>query len=288
MLVTVIIPTLCEGQRRVALLRAIDSIHAASEGPVKILVVVNGQRFDPDLLNLLLSRTDLQVTQIAEGSLTQAHLVGRRQVDTEFFAFLDDDDEYLPGGLDARLERMQADPHADLLVTNGFSNRAGQDRLTYSRMDLVSANPLTELFEENWLHNCNHLFRSSSVVVGYFEDPHPYMEWTWLGFRLAFDQKRVISSTTPTFRYHDTPGSLSKSPRFAESRVALYQRMLLQPLPRPVDQTIRSRLANAWHDISALELQGGRRARAVSAHLRSLLAHRSGLRFLSFTRKLFY
>lgn len=120
MFITTIIPTLCEGVRRNALLRAIESVHQASEQATKILIVVNGQRFDQSLLNLLKSRNDIEVLQITEGSLTKAHLIGRKHVSTEYFSFLDDDDEYLVGALDIRLALFLNDCTLDVVVTNGF------------------------------------------------------------------------------------------------------------------------------------------------------------------------
>ncbi|WP_426173155.1 glycosyltransferase [Massilia sp. TWR1-2-2] len=286
MSITTIVATLCDPFRRDFLLRAIESIHQASERPVRILVVVNGQSFDKDLLALLTEREDIEVVQIAEGSLTKAHIAGRRLVDTEFFSFLDDDDEYLPGALDLRLGLIETRNGADVVVTNGFACRAGEDRLMYTRMAGVDAQPLNELFEENWLNSGNHLFRTASVPSRYFEDPHPYMEWTWLAFRMAFEGKKIVGTDVPTFRINDTPGSLSKSVTFISSNISLYRRMLALKPQRKIVSVIGKRLCNAWHDVSVFELSAGNRAKAVSAHIRSLTSHPSGLRFLSYTRRL--
>lgn len=288
MKVTTIIPTLCEESRADALLRAIESIQKSSCEEVKILIVVNGQRFDCQLLDRLRSRDDLEVIQIAEGSLTKAHLVGRKHVCTDYFSFLDDDDEYLPGALDIRRTLLEQDLSLDLVVTNGYLSSEGDERLVYSRMSIVSTDPLSELFMENWLHNCNHLFRSASVSISYFEDPHPYMEWTWLGFRLAFDGKKVAATNTPTFKYNDTPGSLSKTQKFVESRVGLYERMLSMPINSEIRSLLRKRLCNAWHDLSVIELKKGNRRKAFSAHLRSLIYDLYGLRYLFYTRHIFF
>lgn len=284
MRVTVIIPTLCEKSRSQALLRAIESIHNASEEKVRLLIVVNGQRFDPELLECLKGRDDLDVIQIAEGSLTAAHLIGRQAVSTEFFSFLDDDDEYMPMALDVRLSLFGNNPDLDVVVTNGFSCGGGGERLTYSRLSLIGDNPLYELFQENWLHNCNHLFRSASVPIGYFENPHPYMEWTWLGFRLAIDGKKILAVNVPTFKYNNTPGSLSKSTKFVASRIGLYQRMLGSPVKRDISNLIKKRLCSAWHDLSVAELQSGNRGAAFSAHIRCLMSHIDGMKYLSYTR----
>jgi glycosyltransferase involved in cell wall biosynthesis len=286
MKVTIIIPTLCETARRAQLLRAIASIHAASADPVTILVVVNGQRFEKDLVEQLRARDDVRVIQVAEGSQTNAQLVGRRAVETEFFAFLDDDDEYLPGALDLRVAMLTGNTAA-LAVTNGYWCSKGVDHLLYSRMSKVAANPLIELFHENWLNNCNHLYRSAIVGVHYFESAPALFEWTWLGFRLTMDGQIVVASDAATFRVNDTPGSLSKSAKFVASRVDLYDRMLGEGPDRETAALIRRRKSSAWHEVSAAEIEAGRKREAMAAHLRSLSCHWSGLRYVAFSRHIF-
>ena len=283
---TTIIPTLCQIERREAILRAVESIHRASVSPVKILLVVNGQRFDPRLLASMRLRKDIEIIQISEGSLIKAHLVGRQAVVTEYFSFLDDDDEYLPGALDIRLSVLEKNPRADLVVTNGYSFAAGSDRILYANLAKVESNPLMELLSENWLHNCNHLFRTASVTEKFFENAHAYMEWTWLAFRLALSKMSVSTIDIPTFRYHDTPGSLSKSSRFLRSRVDLLHRMLATTPGRQVERIVRQRLTAAWHDISVHELGQGNRMEAARAHFNSLRSHWTGLKYLSYTRRL--
>ena len=286
--ITIIIPTLCEAARRDALLRAIASIQAAGAAPVRILVVVNGQRFDAGLLAALRARGDIDVLQIAEGSATRAQLAGRKAVATAFFSFLDDDDEYLPGALDLRLDLLRAHPQADVAVTNGYLTHGGSDELLYSRLDKVGADPLAELFQQNWLASCNNLMRSASVTVAHFEAALPYMEWTWLAFRLALEGKRPVVSNVPTFRYHNTPGSLSKSASYLSSRVALYEHMLALAPPAAIRTTLKRRLCSAWHEISVAEQQDGRRRAALHAHLMSMSRHWSGLKFLPFSRHLLF
>jgi glycosyltransferase involved in cell wall biosynthesis len=285
-LITTIIPTLCEATRSDSLIRAIESIHRASERRVRVLIVVNGQRFDRGLLDSLQARQDVNVIQIEEGSLVRAHHIGRQAVDTEYFSFLDDDDEYLPRALDVRMGGFEKAADVDLVVTNGWLSGGATERPCYSRMARVESNPVEELLYENWLHNCNHLFRSSSVGVGYFEDPHAYLEWTWLRFKLGIDGKRVVALDVPTFRYYDTPGSLSKSSRSITSRIAIYDRMLSVSSGSKLSDMIRRRSCSAWHDMSVHELDSGNKAKAIRAHLRSLTTHWSGLKFLSYSRHL--
>jgi glycosyltransferase involved in cell wall biosynthesis len=281
--VTVIIPTLCEPARRFQLIRAISSIYSASTDPVRILVVVNGQRFEQRLVDELRARDDIEVIQVAEGSQTNAQLIGRRAVTTEFFAFLDDDDEYLTGALDKRVGMLTGNSAA-VAVTNGYWCSKGVDQLLYSRMEKVAGDPLNELFHENWLNNCNHLYRSAIVGVHYFEGAPALFEWTWLGFRLTMDGNSVVADSAATFRVNDTPGSLSKSATFMASRVDLYDRMLALGPERATAALIRRRKSSAWHEVSAAEITAGRKLPAFAAHLRSLTCHWSGWRYVAFSR----
>ena len=100
--VSVIIPTLASAQRAAPLQRAIGSIRLASREAVPILVVVNGPHFDPALCQWLLAQPDVRFQYQSVPSSPLAVWRGRQAVRTEFFATLDDDDELLPGTLDAR------------------------------------------------------------------------------------------------------------------------------------------------------------------------------------------
>lgn len=286
--VTIVIPTLCEAKRRGGLERAIESIRGAARSPVRILVVVNGRRFDSDLLGWLRGNENLEVLQLDEGSLTKAQLEGRRRVKTEFFGFLDDDDEYLPEALDLRLEALRNDPSADLVVTNGFRVTVSEKRLVYSRLATAGRNPLRRIFEENWLAAGNHLFRTATVTTSYFEDPHPLMEWTWLAFMFASDGMKVVFHDTPTFVYNDTPESLSKSGGFTRSRCALYKKMRSRGVDATISKLLARKACDAWHDVSVQELERGHFGLAIGAHVRSLISHWSGLRFLAYTRHLLF
>jgi glycosyltransferase involved in cell wall biosynthesis len=287
MLITTIIPTLCESARQESLFRAIESIHGASTQEVHILVVVNGQRFDPQLLEALRARNDLHVIQFSEGSLIKAQLEGRKRVTTKYFSFLDDDDEYLPNALDIRIKPLENNPTIDFVITNGYVCINGHDQILYSKLRHAEQDPLTALFNENWLSSCNHLFRSTSITDEYFEDAHAYMEWTWLAFRFGLAGKIFAAIDTPTFRINDTPGSLSKSSKFLDSRVELYRRMLTFKPGIDVTEIIRRRMCAAYHDISAHHLVNGNRKEALRAHFLSLCSHWSGLKYLTYTRHIF-
>src|ERR1700674_1852071 len=96
---SVIIPTMVSTQRATSLQRAIGSIIGQQSAAAVPIVVANGTQFDAQLLSELKSRRDIRFFYQEEGSLPGAILLGRKQVDTEFFANLDDDDEYLPNAI---------------------------------------------------------------------------------------------------------------------------------------------------------------------------------------------
>jgi glycosyltransferase involved in cell wall biosynthesis len=284
-MITVIIPSLCDSKRAESLVRAIESIKSASARPVRIVVVVNGQRYDPELLAHIRARPDVEVLQLREGSQVLAQRAGRAVVNTEFFSFLDDDDEYLPGALDQRVQLIEASG-ADVAVTNGFRVSNGVNAPLYARMAYVAPNPMAELFFQNWLCDCNHLFRTATIDQQYFENTPPLMEWTWIAFRLAHEGKKIASSDTMGFLCHDTPGSLSKTSEFFSCRVSLYERMLSLRPERAAGRMIKKKLTAAWHDIATAEHEAGNTSSSFRAHLRSMSAHWSGLKYLPFTRHL--
>jgi glycosyltransferase involved in cell wall biosynthesis len=282
--VTVIIPTTCFFERKISLLNAIRSAQEAAPGAVTVLVAVNGGCFDPGLVEYLKSRTDLKFIRFAEGSLAKTISLARPLIRTEYFCFLDDDDELLPGSLVWRLATLQNNPAKDIVLSNGFVRKNGEDSTYLHHLAHVAHDPLRSFFKENWLPSCGGLFRSSTIGPEYFQDYHPYAEWSWLAFRLAMDKKQFCVLNEPTFRVHaDTPSSLSKSPEYRNAYISLYQRMLDLTPPRHIRKILRRRLSQTHHDVSSLLLAEGKISNSVRHHLLSL-RHPSGWRFLPYTR----
>ena len=282
---TIIVPTLALRERASSLERAIRSIHAGSSKRSRILVVVNGNRFDPALLSTLRQRSDIDVMYVEMGSSPAAILAGRRQVETEFFGFLDDDDEYLPGAVDLRLRLLSEHPEASIAVTNGYRRKDGVDHRNLDDLVNVPSDPLAALLRQNWLTSCGALYRSADVPSGYFEDSPRHIHWTWLAFRLVEAGKRVVVADELAYRIHDTEGSASKSSTYLMTQVEVYNRMLAMSSRPDISRTLRRRLAAAWHQVSNHHLREGAVGKAWRAHLQSL-RYPSGLRYLTYSRKL--
>ena len=285
-LVSTIIPTMASTERAPLLRRAIESVRRSSVQSIDIIVVVNGNRSNAELCDWLGSQADLRVELIPTPSLPNAILHGRKLVDSPFFSTLDDDDEYLEGGIDLRLTSMSSDGKPDVVVTNGIRRLKKADTQCYVTLDGVSDNPLKLLFESTWLNSGNALYRSATIGPEYFSDFHQYAEWIWLAFKLSMDGKQISAINTTTFVYYDTAGSLSKSKAYGEAYMALFQRMLDRAPPPDVAQQIRRRMSISWHDQSIQAQCQGKSLKAIQCHLRSLFLPGGG-RYLSYSRRLF-
>jgi glycosyltransferase involved in cell wall biosynthesis len=284
--VTVIVPTLATHERANSLLRALDSLATTDEQPtIHVIVVVNGNRYHAPLLEAL-EQSKVELLRIPQASLPAAILAGRKAVTSRYFCFLDDDDLYLPEAIPLRMAAIETPPAADLVVTNGLRRSSTREEAAMHRLGSVEADPQLALFHENWLASCGALFRSESVPVSFFEDPHAYLEWTWLAFRLTCANCRVRVLDVPTFVINDTPGSASKSATYVESHVSLYQRMLKLGDRQDVRKIVQRRLAAAHHALSGQQLRAFHLGPAWANHLRSL-ACRGGWRYIGYSHRLF-
>lgn len=283
--VSVIVPTMASPERADLLKRAVKSIVASTVDPIKIIVVVNGTRFDDVICNWLKAQDYIKFVYVATPSSPNAILVGRKHVDTEFFSCLDDDDEYLEGATDKKVAILRANPGTDLLVSDAYQRSVGGDRVLYGNLEDVPPAPLEALMNYGWLTSGNMLYRSRSVTVSYFEESHPYAEWTWLAFKLSMGGKSVIALNEPTCRYNDTVASLSKSNEYFKSYIPLFKRMLECRPPKRIAQMIRRKLGDAFHDASGISLRAGKRYEAWQFHFQSVCTT-GGRRYVAYTRHL--
>lgn len=285
-MVSVIIPTMASVERAKLLQRAINSIRGSSLAPIRIIVVVNGNRSDIAVREWLQAQPDVYITRVSVPSAPGAILRGRKYVRTEFFSTLDDDDEYLSCTMEKKISFLRASPKADLLIANAYICSNGVDKLFYDNLPDVAIDPLTWLLQSNWLTSGNALFRTTSVGLKYFRRYHPYAEWTWLGFRLALDRKRIIILNEPVCRHYDTYGSLSKSQDYIRSYLPLFKRMLECAPPPAIACMIRRKISASHHDASVTALRKGLLGEAWRHHWMSLF-QTGGLKYLPYTRYLF-
>jgi glycosyltransferase involved in cell wall biosynthesis len=280
---SIIIATTASPQRSSLLMRALRSLQLQDEAIVPI-VVVNGSQADPELVQSLQRRRDIRYLQLDEGNLPRALLAGRRAVDTEFFGILDDDDEYLPGAVKARLRPFAENPSIDAVVSNGYVVESNRERIAVPDFSAIPSDPLGHLMDRNWLPSCAGLYRTKSLPPSYLDVPR-YMEFTYMALSLALN-KKLHFLDVPTYRvYRDSPGSLSNTSDYALSEpIAIRQMLDLKP-PTRIKRQLEKKYASALHCLSDSARGHGNYKAAWLYHLQSLLTP-YGIHYLFYTRHL--
>jgi hypothetical protein len=277
MSVSVIIPTTAEKRRAESLWRAIESVRAQRHGSAEIIVVVNGNRWDPGLLQQLQS-APLNLIRLTEPSLPGAILRGRQAVGSDYFAFLDDDDVYLEDALESRIQALESSG-ADFAVSNGW-NAHGEAVIPDVRA--AQRDPLRSLLTRNWLASCGGLYRSATIPAGLFDGLVKYYEWTVIAFQLLMAGKKVCFVERETFRLSDTAGSASKERSLEALRNAVtVVEYVFARAPREVRRGMSGKRAAAYHDTSAQYLDSGDYSEAWRMHAASVA--KGGWQYLSYT-----
>ncbi|MGI9489587.1 MAG: glycosyltransferase [Geminicoccaceae bacterium] len=278
--VTVIIPTL--GTRPQELERAIDSVTSQLGVKAIPLVIVNGCRYEADLVTRLERTPGLCCHRIERAGVSNARLEGRRLVETSHFAFLDDDDELLADALRLRLDTLQR-TNADVVVTNGYREENGERRLIFSKFDRHPDDPARALLEENWLASAGGLFRTDIVGEQILDGLPDFLEMTFIAFLLT--QRHVVFRLNrPTFIIHaGAAEQASESWAYLKEMPMVLQRMQSQTTRKDLQSRLKQRRAAALHQASTKALGHRNMLAAWKYHLHSL-AVGDGLRYLPYTR----
>ena len=281
--ISVIILTLAETKRSNSLLRAIDGILGQEGVDAVPIVVVNGNRFDPSLVEQLQQLKGIKLYLEPVAGLINARIIGRRLVETPYFAFLDDDDEYLPHAMRTRLDAMIANEQADLVVSNGYRFDGKVRSISAHNIADAKNDPFLALLDNNWLTSCGGLYRSEKIDANFFADTTEYAEWTYLAVKLSLHYQ-IAFVDNPNYVINDTEGSLSKSVDYNTALTYVMERILELPLPAHAHQAVRRKYGCALHDLSTHYLENKEQGKALRCHLESL-CQPGGLRFLLYTRK---
>ena len=280
---TIVIPTLANRPKELD--RAIKSLLTQHGNDTIPLVVVNGNRYDPDLIQHLRKRKDIRFCQIAEPGIPGALLEGRKQVDTPYFGFLDDDDEYLPDALLIKHRPFETRPDLDVVVGNGWRCSAREMCLILQNTQAIETNPAAALMTENWLPSCGALFKTNSIGTEYFDCDFEYLEWTYIALNLSLTRE-ISFVQEPTFIVHDTPNSVSKNDAYIEAHPKILRRMLELEMPPSIRKALQRKLSSTYHNLSEHYRRRGMMKCAWRCHLRSIMGVHGLLRHGLFTRKL--
>jgi glycosyltransferase involved in cell wall biosynthesis len=283
-LISIIIPTGATAKRAPLLSRALLSLLNNQDEMVVPIVVVNGSRWEPEVVNSLKRRRDIRRIHLDVGSATEARLVGRKAVDTQFFGMLDDDDEYLPRGLEIRLGPMLDDELIDAVITNGYRHQNNRDAIVFPEFSTFKTDPLGRLMDYPWLTSAGGLYRTESVTSDYLDVP-PSMEMTYMAMKLVLSRS-LFFLDTPTFRLHiDTPESLSASEGWRRGQPEALRRMLALTPPARIKRKLKRQYSASLHEMADLERANGNYLAAWRYHIRSLFSF-YGFRHLPYTRRL--
>ncbi len=283
--ISIIIPTIATADRATSLWRAIRSVTDNQEVPAIPIVVANGDRYDPALLEALKEDDGIRYFYLQKGNLPLALRHGAENIDTEYFGFLDDDDEYTPNALKLRLEPFERDGTVDAVISNGYRQSASANELCLPDLGEIVRDPLKALLTANWLASCGGLYRTKRFNMDWLDPEARYLEWTYFAFRLALESKIEFISD-PTFVIHATPGSLSESDEYVEAHPFILGRILELNLPANIRKGLKSKLAASLHDTAEHYRQQGAIRKAWANHIRSILKSDGILRYSLYTRKL--
>lgn len=273
------------GQRKTQILLAISSAFRQQHVDVTVIVVLNGVNVDLGLLAVLQGMDQVVVEYRKDFSLPDATLKGRQLVETEYFCYLDDDDFFLPDCLAKPCHILQKQRDIDVVACNGYFDNDKRRRLMFATPIELASNPMSKLFEKNWLASCGGVYRSSTVNERYFSVKLRYFEWTMIAFLLALD-KRVFYLHQPVFVVNDTQESLSDSNEYLEANPRFLKSLLSYSIPKNIKSIIRHRYINSLHNVSDSFLHQKQYKKAWQYHLQSLCSFQ-GLKYLPFTIRLF-
>jgi glycosyltransferase involved in cell wall biosynthesis len=283
--IDIVIATTAEAKRASLLMRAIDRIVAQEGVRARPIVVVNGKRFDPDLIARLKMRTDILFIQLEVGDLFVARRTGFEAVTSEFFGIHDDDDFLLPGALSRRLAAISGNDKVDWVVSDGFFVWPDREVPFIPSIDHLRQDPYGMLLDYCWLCSAGNLFRRSAITGDLF-DSVPSMEITYIAFRLLSEGRMPAIVEEPTFKYFFYPDSLSKTEQYTMPGAQAVKVMMDLPVPGWVRRKLAQKYRQSQHTLADLHCARGRQREAWAAHLRSLAGLPEFFRYLAFTRRL--
>lgn len=285
--IDVLIVTLCLPERAAALRRAVDSALAQEGVRARVIVVVNGSRYDATLFESLWRMPGVRVHYQSEASIFLARRCAREHVSAPCFGFLDDDDYLLPGALRARAVALASDPAAVAVVANGYLANGDVDEPVLRDIAEIRRDPLLSLMRSNWLATASALFRTAAVPAEFFDTTIRSIDMTYLAFRTTL-AGRVLFLDVPTYRKTCSPDSISLTDEWALPALATLTKMLAFDMPAPVRRSLRRKCARAAHEISNIHRRRGEAGDAWRYHLRSLREPWGMFAYALYTRRLLF
>jgi hypothetical protein len=213
--------------------------------------------------------------------------MGAEMAESEFLAFLDDDDELIPDTLAPKIDYFREHPEVDVLVTDGF-------RVNGSKLTKIFPAPTTRgsdlveaMMRAGWGAGALTLRRQSIDLSANFDAEFHHLEWTLTALSLA-SRYRCGFLDEPTYRYYeDTPNSLWKSAQHSLAATDVWCRLSKIYAATPYAPTVRRRYGLACHNASWECARQKKIGQAWRLHAKSLLSP-GGASFLLFSARLLF
>lgn len=283
--VTVIIPTTAEKSREEGIKRAIESIRRSSAQSVNILCYVNGKKFDENVCHFLQNQPDVEYFYDEVGSFPNALYQARKRVKTDYFAYLDDDDELLGLSVDERMEEFEAHPELDLVVGKGIRKINNEEKEVQKNITECRTDPLRALLRKhgNWLASCSGLYKTESFPASFFKDYVSYAEWTYFAYKAALS-KKIGFIDKSVFVVNFSENSLSSSLNYMRGQHTCVRQVLQLELPADVRKILKHKLDDAAHYVAHQALQQRQFSLAMKFHLLSMFSFTGLKKYWLFTR----
>jgi hypothetical protein len=286
-LFTVVIASLCDDARGELLKRACESVRAmAGDYDYSIIVVANGPRVSSKVLDTLVTRPDTHVIRLRSGSHPLARRVGAELADSEFLAFLDDDDELLPNTLSRKIAQFRQNPEIDVLVTDGLRINGSTATKIFPPPEARCADLVETMMRTGW-GACALTLRTQNVDLSALDAEFRHMEWTLTVLELARRHKFGFLDE-PTYRYYETtPDSLSKRAEHNLAAPEVWRRLSKSYAGTRYDAAVRRRYGTECHHASWEYARQGKIRDAWRLHAESLQSP-GGVAFVPFSARLLF
>lgn len=283
--ITVIICTLGTKERENQLFRSIESILSQDHVCAKPLVVLNGNKYSKAVYRRLTNNKNITLLKTEVAGLKTSRILGRKNVDSDYFCFLDDDDEILPDALKTRLDPFLEDSTIDVVSTNGLRQDRGIKRKIHEKMpthDDLAFSALTKI----WLNSASALFKTASVPLSIHQQAPEMFEWTYIALKLSIDKKIILLNDITYIIHMGADQQMTNSIEYFRKEYISIDLMLCLPISKTALRTLKNKRHSTLHALAFWELQNGNYLKAWEFHLSSL-TYKSFCEYILSTRHFF-
>jgi glycosyltransferase involved in cell wall biosynthesis len=217
------------------IVEAIDSVLVQASRRVEIIVVNDGSP-DTQALERVLERYRDRIVYIKQenGGVSSARNVGIRAARSEWLAFLDGDDAWLPGYLEAQFAALRAQSDADMVFGNavlfGDTALVGGCIIPSSQRE-GEITFLKAVSGECTISYCALVRREIVIRAGLFDTALRGSEDFNLWLRVLKAGGRIMYHGRPIYRYRRREGSATSDPAWMNERILESLRRAEETIP---------------------------------------------------------